>query len=331
MGTPYRIDIHHHMFPPFLVDELSDIGVRESGGIKIAKWALDDSLAEMDRLDIKTAIFALTEPGITPFVKPYPERAKALARRINEYMAEIHQKYPERFGGFAVLPLPNIDDAIDEMQYALDVLHLDGVGLLSNYESDFLGDAKFDHLFAELNKLKANIYIHPSTPGPQSWRPYFIPIDSPLEFMFCTTRAAANLIYSGTTERYQDINIILSHAGGTLPYLTFRLDEFWVKYKPGQAFKVDAITESWQSLKMPPSGYMAKYWYDNCTATSKIVVEAVKDICGYYRMLFGTDYCFASNQIRSDMVDFINNYGFTEQEKYNMDRGFAETLFPRFK
>ncbi len=331
MGKPFRIDIHHHMFPDFLLKALNEVGVSESGGIKIAKWSLEDSIKMMDRLEVETAIFALTEPGITPFVGPHPEKAKELARKINEYMAELHERYPQRFGGFAILPLPNLEDAIEEAIYALDVLKLDGIGLLSNYGPEFLGDDKFEPLFAELNKRKAVAYIHPSTPGPHSWRPHYIPIDSPLEFMFCTTRAAANLIFSGTMEKFQDVDFILSHAAGTLPYLKFRLDEFWVKYKPGQSFKEEKITESWQSLTMPPSGYMAKFWYDNCTATSKIVFEAVKDICGYYRMMYGSDYCFASPLIRDNMDAVLNSYGFTEEEKYLMDRGYAEQLFPRFK
>jgi predicted TIM-barrel fold metal-dependent hydrolase len=329
---PFRIDIHHHMLPDILMNALEEASVTKSGGVPMKRWAPQDSLTMMDRLQIKTAIFDISEPGVSPLVKTCPAKAKALARRVNGYMAELHVKYPARFGGFAVLPLPNLDDSLEELAYALDVLKLDGVGLLSNYGPVFLGDPELDPLFAEINRRKAAAFIHPSTPGVDSWRPKFLHIDSPLEFMFCTTRAAANLIFSGSLERYRDMNIILAHAGGTLPYLKFRLDEFYVKYTPlKEVFSQDFIRKGWESLTQKPSEYMANFWYDDCTSTSHIVFEAVKDICGYYRMMFGSDMCFNSPLIRDDMVKILESYAFTKEEKANVERNFAAKLFPRFK
>ena len=331
-SNSFRIDIHHHMLPEVLVSALDEMGVTKSGGVPMKKWSVEDSLDMMDHLEVKTAIFHITEPGVNPLIKPYPEKAKTIARKVNEFMAELHENYPERFGGFALLPLPLLDESIEELQYALDVLKLDGAGLLSNYGESYLGNPELDQLFKEINKRKAVVFIHPSTPGPQSWRPKFMHIDSPLEFVFCTSRAAANLIFSGTMERYADIEIILAHAGGVLPYLKFSLDEFYEKYTPMKhVFPSELIREGWESMKKKPSDYMAEFWYDCCTATSHIVFEAVKDICGYYKMMFGSDMCFASPLIRDHMVEVIKTYGFTEEERMNIGRGYAEQLFPRFK
>src|SRR5258707_4737791 len=173
----------------------------------------------MDRHGIVTAITSLSEPGVY-----FGDRAFArdLARRCNEYAARLVQEYPVRFGAFAVLPLPDVNAALRELEYALDTLKLDGIGLLTNYRGTYLGDAALDALFAELNRRQVVTFIHPSTP-PSKDQPTFGLPPSLYEFTFDTTRMVANLLYSGTLDRYPNLRLILSHAGGTVPYLTKRL------------------------------------------------------------------------------------------------------------
>ena len=119
------------------------------------------------------------------------------------------------------MPLPDVDAALDELEYAYDSLGFDGVVLYSSQGGRYLGDPSFDPLFEELERRKAVVFIHPTTlpPGADGLT---IPFGV-AEFTFDTTRAVANMLYSGTLERYTSIRYIVSHAGGAIPYLAWRI------------------------------------------------------------------------------------------------------------
>ena len=131
-------------------------------------------------------------------------------------------EHPSRFGSFALLPLPDVDGALEEITYALDILHLDGVGLFSSVNNRYLGDPLFDPVFDELNRRQAVVFIHPThceaPPETNLGAPPFV-----VEYVFDTTRAVVNLIFTGTLKRYPDIRLIIAHGGGTVPYLAQRI------------------------------------------------------------------------------------------------------------
>ena len=194
-GPAFRIDVHHHIVPKEY-HALSGIGVDAALGMNFPAWDINKALNYMDTCGIATALASISDPGI------YFGDIKFtcdLARRMNELFAELISKYPGRFGFFSCLPLPDVDAAIKELNYAMDVLQLDGVGLLTNIDNTYLGDVNFDRLFQELNARKAIVYLHPSTiPGWKTARlalPPFL-VDAPHD----TTRAVTNLLYSGTLE-----------------------------------------------------------------------------------------------------------------------------------
>jgi predicted TIM-barrel fold metal-dependent hydrolase len=328
-----RIDIHHSITPDVLYDALDTVGALNESGTPTKRWRVEDSLATMDSLQVQTGIASISNPGLGPVYACRPAQVPTLARGINEYMAELHREYPRRFGGFCILPLPDVNASLVELEYALDTLRLDGIGLLDHYGPTHLGDPEYEELFFEMDKRRAVVFIHPSSPSPQSWKARYLHVNSLVEFPFCTARCVANLIFSGTFERYPNIRYILAHSGGVIPFLTYRLDQFQRKYTTlEQLFPDDDIRQKWQSLRHTPREYLARMWYDNCTCTDSAVFEMVKDICGEYRFLFGSDMGYIADFIRMEMVRFIDNYELiNEAERYNIDRGFAERLFPRFK
>src|SRR5207237_3898640 len=144
----WRIDVHHHVVPPRYADD--------SMPIKLPETAMQ--LQSMDSWHIQTAITSLTPRVVLNNLN----RLRAVARDCNEYQARRSLEHPSRFGAFALLPLPDVDGALDELTYALDTLHLDGVGLFSSVNDCYLGDARFDPLFDELNRRKAVVFIHAS-------------------------------------------------------------------------------------------------------------------------------------------------------------------------
>ena len=110
----------------------------------------------------------------------------------------------------------------EETARCLDQLHFDGVCLFASYGARFLGDPAFDPLMEELNRRRAVVFVHPAM------HPSMAAVDLPwpgfmMEYPFDTTRAAVNLIFTGALQRYPDIRFILSHAGGVLPFIAWRL------------------------------------------------------------------------------------------------------------
>ena len=216
---PHRIDVHHHIVPPEYLEALRGIGVEKSGGARFPDWSPETTLEVMDQNGIATAMTSISAPGIYFGDDAF---TRDLARRCNEIAAGLVSDHPGRFGAFAALPLPDVDAALQELEYALDTLGLDGVALMTSVGRKYLGDSSFDPLFEELNRRKAVVYTHPNVP-PGSDVPELTWPAHIIEFMFDTTRAATNMVLNGTLERYQDLTLILSHAGGAIPYLAGRI------------------------------------------------------------------------------------------------------------
>lgn len=335
--TSNRIDVHHHINPDVYREGLAANGVYHGGGMPIKTWKVEDSLAWMDDFGIETAICSIAEPAVYPLVDGSIDQAKAIARKTNEYMAEMRDRYPGRFGGFAVLPMPDIDAAAEEMAYALDELKLDGVGLLSNYYDTYLGDAILDDFFDELQKRKAVVYVHPSIPNPKMVRPEFLRgVDFMEEFPFNTHRAQANLIFSGTMERCPDIKPIFSHMGGTFPYLRYRLWDLYsgavtdLPTEPKNPRKLplaDNVVDAWYSLSKPLTEYMKQFWYDTALSCHEIAFRAA-EITAPGHTMFGSDsfYAFPENAKRN--VEISEEY-FDDAALHAVNRGNAEKLFPR--
>ncbi|MBE5102338.1 amidohydrolase family protein [Priestia aryabhattai] len=326
--TSRIIDVHHHIIPEQYRSTLEYLGVGKSGGMPIKKWTPESSIEMMDRLGIEVGIGSISEPGVTPVLNK--QVAKELARGVNEFQADMIAKYPKRFGGFAFLPLPDLDNALEEVTYALDTLHLDGVGLLSNYNEHFLGDPIFDELMTELNKRKAVVFIHPSAPPETSPRPRFITADFMAEFTFNTTRAAANLVLSGTIERCPDIKFILAHAGGTLPYLKWRIGQ---SFRSGKVWMRDElVAERWNTLVKEPEEYMKSFYYETAISTQPASFEALKDTTTSSHILFGSDAHYAPEDWSKTMIERISNYEkFDKNTILYIERNNALKLFPRFK
>jgi len=297
--------------PEFYQTALSDLGITVSGGRPIPEWDLQSTLALMDRHAIATAITSISEPGIYFGDKVF---TKDLARRCNEFSAQLIRDYPLRFGAFATLPLPDLDASLRELEYALDTLKLDGVVLLSSIDGRYLGDPLFDELFTELNRRKAVVFLHPTVPAINS----ALKLDLPpflIEFVFDTTRAVTNLLYSGTLERCSNIRIIVAHAGGTVPYLAYRISL-------GQIM-----------LSGVPQGaltYLKLLHYDLALSANPNTLRSLLELVDASQIHFGSDYPFAPEMALFLATQSIQNFdGFDEQARNAVERESALALFPR--
>jgi 6-methylsalicylate decarboxylase len=158
----HKIDVHAHYLPPGYVDELRGAGLVYPDGMRdYPEWSPESALETYDQLGIATGMLSISSPGVH-----YGDdsAARRLARRVNEVGADTVAKFPTRFGLFAELPMPDLDGSLEELAYALDVLHADGIALKTNAGGIYLGDWRFDPIFDELNHRKALVFIHPTSP-----------------------------------------------------------------------------------------------------------------------------------------------------------------------
>jgi predicted TIM-barrel fold metal-dependent hydrolase len=270
------IDVHHHLVPDFYRARLEEAGLtRPIPGVEYPSWTVGGSLSMMDSVGIDAAVLSVTEPGVH-FAGA--ALARELARQLNEYLAKVVANHPTRFGAFAVVPLPDVDDALDEITYALDTLGLDGVGLLTNYGGRYLGDPALEPVLAELDRRAVPVFLHPARPAGV---PTFGLPASLCEFPLETTRTVANLLYSGALSRHRRLRLIVSHAGGAVPFLAGRLADGPV-ITPALADRAPH----------DPIADLRRLYFDTALSANPYSLPSLYAFADPARVLFGTDYPF---------------------------------------
>ncbi|KAG0652509.1 decarboxylase [Hyphodiscus hymeniophilus] len=242
-SSAQKIDVHHHLVPDFWLEAVNAAGLDPAE--RPPPWTLEATEVVMNDLGITTTMLSLTTPGACIV---QGQASRDMARRANEYAAEIRDEKPSKFGFLASLPsLLDTTGAIEEIKYAFEKLKPDGVIVFTRYgdKNCYLGDARLRPVWAELNEHKAVVLIHPATPeGFKSPMPATLLLNI-TEFPHETTRTAVDLIFSNTKRDYPDIKFILSHAGGTIPYLIGRISLMeLLPYAPIHKTKNEIIAEA---------------------------------------------------------------------------------------
>jgi len=311
------VDVHQHIISDPFRSLLHRRGITGGAGEELAPWSLEQTLDTMDRCGIGVSMLSYTISGITIDDRGF---LKELCRASNEALAGAIAQSPDRLGGFAFLPLPDVAGTLDEIAYAMDTLKLDGVGMHSNMGGIYPGDQRFDPVMEELDRRGSVVHLHP-TDIPESggralpWPPYIV------EFIFETCRAAANLVYSGALDRFQDVSFILSHAGGAVPFLASRL---WT----GE-FTIPGLAERCPSGVL---GCLKRFYYDTGMAANAAVFGALLETTDTGHLLFGTDYPYMPDIVIGGYLDEINRYaGFGEEDRASITGGNARDLFPRLR
>jgi predicted TIM-barrel fold metal-dependent hydrolase len=314
MTMSFTIDVHHHILPEVFWRATND-AENPVGGIVPAPWSKESTLSYMDDAGIDVAITSISTPGVH---MGDDAAARDLARRVNELSAELIQERPDRFGGFAALPLPDVDGALRALEYGLDVLKLDGVVLFSNARGIYLGDKRFRPLFDELEKRGAVVFVHPTSSPDPAARSLGLP-DTVIDFTTDTTRAVAQLHYGNTFARTPNVKYIFSHAGGTIPYLATRfsiIDEMNVI--PGAQERGTAADT------------LRRLYWDTALSWRPPVLRMLRSVVGMGQVLFGTDYPY----LRRDLAvacrhEVEASLELDSEESRAVLADTALTLFPR--
>ena len=318
----FRVDVHHHIVPAEYVDALASIGINDSMGKDFPVWTPEESINLMNSLRINTAITSLSTPGVYfPDAEFSSESdridfAADLARTCNELSSQMKSDYPGRFGFFATLPMPFVDESLTALEYALDTLHGDGVGLFANYYGTFLGSPDFEELMQELNRREAVVFVHPSPP-PGTRESLGIDLEEFfLEAPVDTTRAVVNMLVTGTLHRYPNIKWILAHAGGTIPYIAWRLS------------LMAAFPEKLKNMPLGPLAYLRRLYYDTALSTSPYAMNSLKAMAIDSHILFGSDWPFCTTPAAILQVAELPTLTcFSSKELHDVEKNNALELF----
>ncbi len=220
--TRKLIDVHTHFVPDVYRRAAHAAGWNKPDGMPgIPEWSEHGMLEMMDNVGIAKGMLSISSPGVY-----FGDAAAArdLSRKVNLEGAALKERWPDRLGLFASLPLPDVAGALAEIAFAFDELGVDGIYLQSNAAGIYPGDRAFEPIFAELDRRGAIVFIHPTSPACPCCGDREHQMPRPvLEFMFETTRAVTNLVLTGTLDRYPNIKMIVPHAGAALPVLLDRI------------------------------------------------------------------------------------------------------------
>jgi 6-methylsalicylate decarboxylase len=275
------VDLHQHVIPDFYWEASNEDG-NAAGGINPPRWSLGGAIAYLDEAGIDVAIPSISTPGVH---FGDDAAARTLARRVNEYLAEIRRDRPDRFGGFAAVPLPDVDGSLEAIEHAFDVLELDGVSLMTNAGGSYLGDDRFEPVFAELQRRGAVVFVHPTASPDPIAHTLGLP-DALLDYPVDTSRAIAKLHYSNTFARTPDVKYVFSHAGGTIPFVASR---FAI---------VDAMDVIGGAQERGPFADVAgRLYWDTASAFGDPVLHLLRSVTGLDNVVFGTDYPYPHDEI----------------------------------
>jgi predicted TIM-barrel fold metal-dependent hydrolase len=306
-----RIDTHHHAIPTDYRNLLRKAGIDEAGGRALPEWSPEGSLQTMSELGVGTAILSVSTPGTT--FLPNPTDAAALARDLNDCLATVVAAQPDRFGFFATVPMPHVEESVAEVVRSLDELHADGVILLANAAGVYAGQDGQDDLFATLDARSAVVFIHPSDlPGPavDGIAPYAA------DFLLDTTRAAYLLVRSGIRRKYPNIRFILSHAGGFVPYASFRM-------------AACITTETGRSLTDSLDDF-AGFYFDTALSSSAAALPSLLAFAKPGHVTFGSDWPFAPVAAGKLFAAGLETYPALDTgARVAIERTNALALFPR--
>ena len=311
--TPRRlIDVHSHIIPPFYLEQNRDrIAGSRGGEISRAwlEWSPQQSLDAMDAHGVATAVLSLSTPGVW---FGDAKEANQLARRVNDYGADLLRKYPGRFGLFAAIPLPDTEGSLREIEYALDTLKADGIALLTSYGDKWLGDPAFGAVLEELNRRKAVVFVHPTAPNCcRALVPGIATLMT--EVPQDTTRTIISLLFSGTLTRLKDIRFIFCHAGGTMPVVAARMTHYAPK----------------NIAEVLPNGVeyeLRRLYYDIAVSGYRPAISALTGLVPIQQILFGSDFPYRK---LGETADTMAQLGLGDADLAAIARGNAATLLPR--
>jgi aminocarboxymuconate-semialdehyde decarboxylase len=279
VGKPEALDMHAHWAPEAYYKALADLG-RPVANPYPLNYDLDKRRQWMD--DHGDLMHCLTLNGGMPWQWTTPQQGAHLAQVINDAGIQVHQKYPDRFVIGVELPINDYELALKELNRVAGQPGVRAVHLPDSVEKrDYVFDPGFAPVLARIQELNLPIIFHQMdgeintfggsrTNGPPNLA---AGIDAPIEHTFLATK----FIYTGTLDKYPNLQIVLPHAGGAFPYLAGRIDHFL--FHAG---------DRGTSIEHPFRDYLRRFHYDYLIYYPE-AFRFLMGMVGSDRIVVGTD------------------------------------------
>ena len=283
-----KIDFHAHAILPSYVEGLKKLGIdaQAEEGFPLPKWSVDAHLKFMDDAGIDFTVLSMATPHIYNGADK-EKISREVAREINLEFASICRHYPEKFGFVATLPIPSVEGSIEEIKFAFEELGALGVKVASNSDGVYLGDEILNPIFAELNRRKALIILHPS-PAKKLPREGVVTgkVMAMYEYPADTTRAVLNLISNGTLEKFPDIKFVVPHCGSFLPYM---------KQRAGAMFQMLAAMNIMPAVDVAAG--LKNLYFDLAGDPMPEQMDMLLKISDVDHLIYGSDYPYVPAQV----------------------------------
>jgi 5-carboxyvanillate decarboxylase len=262
-------------------------------------------LKEMDEKGITIQALSLSPPGVQCFE---PTEGTAWARKVNDELAKVVKRHPDRFIGLACIAPQSPDEAADELERAVSELGMKGINIESHARNEYLDGKKYRPIFRRAEKLDVPIYLHPEIPSRSILKGYaddygFELAGPPHGYGADLALHSMRLIYSGLFDEHPKLKMILGHMGEGLPFWLTRMDAYWIKPWKGKKPRIEK----------KPSDYVKT----NFTITISGMFFVPAFLCAYLalgadRIAFAVDYPYERSE---EAVRFIKEAPISELDK----------------
>jgi predicted TIM-barrel fold metal-dependent hydrolase len=310
-----RLDVHAHYFSSAYLDLLERSGMRKDitePGRRTMMPSRSADFSErfdaMQKAGVQKQILSCS--GVAPYHAD-EHTAVECARFINDEYAALTTEFPDRFAAYTILPQPHVDASLRELARGLDELGTVGVTMVTSILGRSLADPLWDPIYEELNRREAVLFIHPAGLACDSPMLVQTGLTWPLGAPFEDTVCALELMQSGFLTRFPKIKTILPHLGGTLPFLTQRLDHMAGRFMPGKGV---------------PRELARRFWYDTVNGYVPSLKLAIESF-GIDRLLFGTDWPFWKGEAHQLAADYLAQAGLSAADIARIDSANARAIF----
>ncbi len=307
--TTQCIDSHAHFFPKKYLKALDDLGVPFGQTLDSRFTSICPRIDDMDEAGVAKQAVSIAVPGVNMST---PENAIHLAKTVNDELSKLSMEN-DRFIGLASLPMLDPEAALEELDRAVNTLGLKGVELFTNIGGKSLDSMEFWVVYERITELDVPVFIHPIAPKHRSVYDDY-GLLSVLGFPFETTHAITRMVLSGLLAKHPNLKLVLSHLGGTLPYLVGRIDD---------AYRM--FGESQTRIKKKPSEYLKKVYLDGASFYPP-AWKCALEYWGADRILMGSDYPYGWVGDYANCVRIVESLGIGEDEEKLILSGNAVRL-----
>jgi len=230
---------------------------------------------------------------------------KEVARVYNNAIAEVVNKYQNRFSGAAILPVDEPDAMVKEFDRATEGLGFKAISLATSFEGIYLDDDRFYPLYEKAEASNTPIFVHPQTINPIGYERLKHPLLTPvIEFVFDTTVCIGKLMTGGILKKFPDLKFVFAHFGGVMPFIKERFDSVYKMLR-----ERDIVAD----LSALPTEYLKQIYVDTSGATSRAALMCTLEMVGAEHTLWGSDY--PGNPDVSSSIDDIEELGIPSEDK----------------